>query len=257
MKTTMLMVVGVTTLFSLAACVSAGSQAEGEITGKVWVLDRLNGAAPVPNTIITAEFTEDGQVGGSAGCNSYSGPYTVSGSSIEFKQPMASTMMACEEPVMEQETAYFQVLAAAKSFAVKGDQLTLNDAGGKALATYKAQSQSLDGTSWQVISYNNGNQAVTSVLAGTELTAIFGTDGNLSGSSGCNTYVGSYKVDGYKITIGPLASTKKFCIDPAGVMDQESQFLAALQSAAAYKMEGNRLELRTQDGALAADLQRK
>ena len=135
--------------------------------------------------------------------------------------------------------------------------MSLNDASSKALVIYKAQSQSLDGTSWQVISYNNGNQAVTSVLAGTELTAIFGTDGNLSGSSGCNTYVGSYKVDGDKITIGPLASTKKFCIDPAGVMDQESQFLAALQSAAAYKMEGNRLELRTQDGALAADLQRR
>jgi heat shock protein HslJ len=257
MKTTMLMVVGFTALLSLAACASAGSQAEGEITGKVWVLDSLNEAAPVPNTTITAEFTEDGQVGGSAGCNKYSGQYTVSGSNIEFKQPMASTMMACEEPVMAQETAYFQALAAAKSFAVKGDQLTLTDAAGKALATYKAQTQSLDGTSWQVISYNNGKQAVTSVLIGTELTAVFGMDGNLSGSSGCNTYVGSYKVDGDKITIGPLASTKKFCNEPAGVMEQESQLLAALESAATYKIEGNRLQLRTQDGALAADLQRR
>jgi len=257
MKKTMLLVVGMAAYLSLAACASAGSQAEGELTGKVWALDSLNGAAPVPGSTVTAEFTEDGKVGGSAGCNSYSGSYTVSGNSIEFTQSMASTMMACEELIMAQETAYFQALAAAKSFAMKGDQLTLTDAAGKALATYKAQTQSLDGTSWQVISYNNGNQAVTSVLAGTELTAIFGTDGNLSGSSGCNTYVGSYKVDGDKITIGPLASTKKFCIDPAGVMDQESQFLAALQSAAAYKMEGNRLELRTQDGALAADLQRK
>ena len=60
-------------------------------------------------------------------------------------------------------------------------------------------------------------------------------------------------MDGEKITIGPLASTMKFCNDPEGVMDQEAQYLAALQSAATYRIEGNRLELRTADGALAAD----
>ena len=257
MNKTVLIVAGMAALLSLAACAPAGSQAEGSLTGKVWVMDSLNGAAPVPNTTITAEFTEDGKVGGSAGCNRYSGQYTVSGSNIEFKQSMASTMMACDGPVMDQETAYFQALAAAKSFAVGGDQLTLSDADGKELATYQAQSQSLEGTSWQVISYNNGKQAVVSVVAGSELTADFGTDGKLTGSAGCNNYNGEYKVDGNKITIGPLASTMMFCNDPAGVMDQESQFLAALQSAATYKLEGNRLELRTADDALAVDLQRK
>ena len=102
------MVVGMAAYLSLAACVSVGSRSAGELTGKVWVLDSLNGAAPVPDATITAEFTKDGQVGGSAGCNSYSGPYTMSGSKIEFPQPMASMMMACEGPVMDQESAYFR-----------------------------------------------------------------------------------------------------------------------------------------------------
>jgi heat shock protein HslJ len=254
---TILMVVGITALFSLAACASAGSQADGEITGKVWILDSLNGAEPVPNTTITAEFTEDGKVGGSAGCNRYSGQYKLSGSNIEFTQPMASTMMACEQAIMDQESAYFQTLSATNSFAINGDQLTLNNAEGQALATFTAQSQSLEGTSWQVVSYNNGKQAVTSVLIGSELTADFGTDGKLAGSAGCNNYNGGYEVDGDKITIGPLASTMKMCNEPEGVMDQESQFLAALESAATYKIEGARLELRTADGALAADFQLK
>ena len=257
MKKTMLMVAGLAALLSLAACASTGSQADGGITGKVWILDSLNGAAPVPNTTVTAEFSEDGQVGGSAGCNRYSGGYSISGSGIQFTQPMASTMMACEQAVMDQETAYFQALAAAKSFVIKGDQLTLSDEGGKAIASFIAQSQSLDGTSWQVISYNNGKQAVTSVLIGSELTADFGSDGKLSGSSGCNNYNGGYEVDGDKITIGPLASTMKMCDEPEGVMDQESQFLAALESTATYKIEGTRLELRTADGALAVDFQLK
>jgi heat shock protein HslJ len=47
------------------------------------------------------------------------------------------------------------------------------------------------------------------------------------------------------------------CSEPEGVMDQEFQFMEALQSAATYKIEGDVLELRTADGALAANLQRK
>ena len=36
--------------------------------------------------------------------------------------------------------------------------------------------------------YNNGKQAVVSGLADTEVTALFGEDGTLSGSAGCNRY---------------------------------------------------------------------
>ncbi len=45
--------------------------------------------------------------------------------------------------------------------------------------------------------------------------------------------------------------------DPEGVMEQEAQFLAALQSAGNYQIEGNVLELRTMDDALAALFNRK
>jgi heat shock protein HslJ len=108
-----------------------------------------------------------------------------------------------------------------------------------------------------VIGYNNGKQAVVSVLLDTSMTASFGKDGALSGNSGCNTFSGTFKLDGNQITIGPLASTMMMCSDPAGVMDQEAQYLAALQSAATYQIEGNVLELRTQDGALAANFSKK
>ena len=40
-------------------------------------------------------------------------------------------------------------------------------------------------------------------------------------------------------------------------MDQEAQFLAALQSAASYQIEGNVLQLRTKDDALAAMFNKK
>jgi heat shock protein HslJ len=244
-------------LVILAACASTGSQGGGSLTGVVWMLDNLNGKPPVTGTMISAEFTTDGKVSGTAGCNTYAGQYTASGSSIQFTAPMASTMMACDQPVMDQETAYFQALAAAKSFAVNGDKLTLKDSSGTVVASYTAQSQDLSGSSWLATGYNNGKQAVVSVATGTELTAVFGKDGNMSGTAGCNNYSGPYKVDGSKITIGPLAATMMFCDNPAGVMDQEAQYLAALQSASTYQIEGNQMTMRTADDAMAATFIRK
>ncbi len=241
----------------LAACASSGTQQGGDLTGKVWALTELMGKPLVVGTGISAEFTADGMVSGSAGCNRYNGTYTVSGSNITFSSPMASTLMMCEQAVMDQESTYLNALGEAKAFGVSGDQLTLTGGDGSKLAVYKAQSQDLAGTDWEVTAYNNGQQAVVGALEGTALTASFGEDGTLSGNSGCNNYTGSYEVDGGQITIGPLASTMMMCSDPEGVMDQEAQYLTALQSAASYQIEGNVLELRTKDDALAALFNRK
>lgn len=241
----------------MAACASSGSKQGGDLTGKVWGLSELVGKSLVPGSGITAEFTADGKVAGSAGCNRYTGTYIVSGNAITFSSPMASTMMMCEQAVMDQETAYFKALAQAKTFAINGDKLTLAGEDKSALAVYQAQSQDLAGTSWVATGYNNGKQAVVSTLSGTTLTAEFGKDGNIAGNSGCNNYTGAYKVNGAEIAIGPLASTMMACSDPAGVMEQEAQYLAALQSAATYQIEGNVLELRTKDGALAANFTKK
>ncbi len=244
-------------IIALSACSAAQQGSGGDLTGSVWSLTELAGKPLVSGSGITAQFSSDGMVSGSAGCNRYSGSYTVSGNSISFPSALASTMMMCDSPVMDQETAYFNALSNAKTYSVKNDQLTLYGSNGSALGVYKAQSQDLSGSAWDVISYNNGKQAVSSVMIGTSLTASFGTDGNISGSGGCNSYSGSYKLSANQITIGPLASTKKFCGEPAGVMDQETQFLSALQTAATYQVEVNVLELRTQDGALAVQFNKK
>lgn len=241
----------------LAACTSSGSQQGDDLTGKVWALTELMGNPPMAGTGISAQFTADGKVSGSAGCNRYSGTYTVSGNNITFSSPMATTMMMCEQPAMDQESAYLKALGEVKTFAVNGDQLTLTTGDGTKLAVFKAQSQDLEGTSWEATAYNNGKQAVVGVLEGTTLTASFGKDGALSGNSGCNEFNGPYKVNGGQITIGPLASTMKMCSDPEGVMDQEAQYLAALQSAASYEIEGNVMQLRTKDDTLAAMFNRK
>ena len=96
---------------------------------------------------------------------------------------------------MDQESAYLKVLGEAKTYAVKGDQLTLTGGDGTQLAVYKAQSQDLAGTSWEATAYNNGKQAVVGVLEGTTLTASFGkTAPCLEILDAINT-PGAYKVE--------------------------------------------------------------
>jgi polar amino acid transport system substrate-binding protein len=109
----------------------------------------------------------------------------------------------------------------------------------------------LAGRSWQMTSYYDG-QAVISALAGTEVTAVFGDDGSVSGSAGCNTYNATYQADGNSLTVGSVTATRQTCSEPEGIMEQESAYLVALESATAYQIEGDELELTDAEGVQVA-----
>lgn len=77
------------------------------------------------------------------------------------------------------------------------------------------------------------------------ITASF-QQGQISGSGGCNTYNGTFTTFGADITIGALTVTGLTC-DPA-VMEQETFYLARLQVADEYEIEGSQLRLSGQIG---------
>jgi heat shock protein HslJ len=122
--------------------------------------------------------------------------------------------------------------------------------GATAVVLEAAEPVSLENRPWQVTAYNNGKGGFTSVIIGSELSMLY-EDGTVSGSAGCNNYNAPYELDGESITVGPAATTRKFCGDPEGIMDQETQFLEALQSVAVYTIDGDSLEMRTAEGSLA------
>jgi heat shock protein HslJ len=224
----------------------------GRLPGTSWSLTSLGGRPSVRGTTITLNFGTDGKATGTDGCNSYVTPYTSDATTVKFQSPGASTLMACPAPVMDQASAYTKALGQAATYRIDGQQLTLSDSGGKELAVFAAQSSDLAGTNWNVTGYNNGKQAVVSVIIGTTITANFDTAGKVSGSGGCNMYSATYTSDGKStINIGPAVSTRKACAEPQGVMEQETQYLAALSTAATYGIDGNRMEMRTTDGAIA------
>jgi heat shock protein HslJ len=71
-------------------------------------------------------FNEDGTMAGNSGCNGFSGRYALDGDQITFSD-LVSTLMACEEPVMQQENVMYLVLKDTASFEIDGSTLTVTN----------------------------------------------------------------------------------------------------------------------------------
>ncbi|MCC6167019.1 MAG: META domain-containing protein [Caldilineaceae bacterium] len=235
---------------------TATEPAVAGLAGTRWLLASLGGDLPLPSTTVTLQFGADGTASGTDGCNQFSTSFVQDGSSLTILQPGASTLMACAADVMHQATAFMDALAATTSFSASERQLVLQN-GSRILATFLADSQSLAGTSWEVTSYNNGRDAVVSLIVGSEINADFDAEGRVSGSAGCNSYFAGFTSGNGSITIDTPATTFKFCDEPPGVMEQEAEFLAALSSAATYSIQGNVLQMRRADDQLALMMTRR
>ncbi len=206
----------------------------------------------IAGTTITAKFSPDGNVTGNAGCNHYGGGYLLDGANLSVSS-LFSTLMYCETTgVMEQEARYLGLLGNVSSYRVEGDRLVLTDAAGTDLLFFvqaeEVPAAPLTGTLWTLESYSLEGDAVSSVIAGTTVTAEFAPDGNVTGSAGCNRYFAAYEVSGKTMTIGPAGSTKMYCGEPEGIMEQEARYLSLLESAAGHRIDGDRLDLLDEAG---------
>ena len=104
----------------------------------------------------------------------------------------------------------------------------------------------LTGIDWRLVSFGPaGSEA--SLVAGTTVTLKFGEDGRASGSTGCNSYSGTYQVRGDSILFGRLISTKRACLDQ-NANQQEQRFLSALESANRFRLSSNRLTILSERG---------
>jgi heat shock protein HslJ len=102
-------------------------------------------------------------------------------------------------------------------------------------------SSGLIGTEWRVSSIGGA-----ATIAGAPPTMAFGSDGNVRGTTGCNTYSGTVLIDHEHLHIGPLASTAIGC--DAARAAQEVAFEAALAGATTWR-QANDASLHMTGGA--------
>jgi heat shock protein HslJ len=204
-----------------------------------------------PEVESTATFA-DGRIQGSTGCNRYVGSAEIDGSALLVRR-VASTRRACPPPFDEVERDVLAAFDRVRSYRLVPGGLELLAGDGAVLLRYVPRSLvPLIGTSWTAGAVNNGRQAVVSVLAGTVITMLLTPEGEASGAGGCNRWACRYELDGDRLRFGAVATTLMACTDP--VMEQETAFHAALARVARWSIDGDRLQLRSEDGALQLDL---
>lgn len=82
-------------------------------------------------------------------------------------------------------------------------------------------------------------------------TLSFGSDGRLTGNTGCNSASASYTVDGDRLSISALITTKRACIESAG-QQLEQAYIRAIEATRRYRIEGGELQLLDDGGTVLA-----
>ena len=225
-----------------------------QLAGTRWVGSAMFlGGAPaplVPRGEPSLDFSGDGRnFGGSTGCNSYGGEYVEGAGAIEFGG-MNMTEMACEEPLMRQETNVLRILSEASFYSIEDGVLTIGRLGGSTLEFIERSvafpDVELTGTQWIADTIITGAAAST-VVPGTEITLfIDAAASEATGSTGCNDYGASVEASRTQLTFGPVEHTEIGC--QADVMEQEAFVLSVLQGELRVEISGDRLTLTAPTG---------
>ncbi|MEZ5478387.1 MAG: YbaY family lipoprotein [Thiolinea sp.] len=98
------------------------------------------------------------------------------------------------------------------------------------------------GKEWRVEDLNGRG-----VVDNSRTALLFTADGQVSGSTGCNNFSGSYTTLNGTLNFGPLAVTERACVPSLG--DQESKFLELMNAVDRFSFDATgALILKTQDG---------
>lgn len=105
----------------------------------MWTVTRINGGMPVGGATLTANFQQGGALDGSGGCNTFNTTYQTNDGFRLLINPLSSTQIACDQPIMDQENQYFSLLPQMTRFTTDGQNMTLTDTAGSQSIQYVRQ----------------------------------------------------------------------------------------------------------------------
>jgi heat shock protein HslJ len=205
----------------------------------------------VAGSTVRLDFS-GGAVSVHAGCNRMHGDYRLAGDRLTVG-PLASTEMACAQPLMEQDAWLSRtVLASPLTAKLDGDTLTLTRPGLELVLTDRTVASPdvpLQGTAWELEATREGD-AISLVPAGVRRpTLMIQRDGTVVLHTGCNSGGGTATVEGATITFGPVITTKMACADVAG-QKTEAAVLGVLDGAVTWSVTERSLTLTHGDRGL-------
>jgi len=239
------------------ACSSAGSGTAGPsastdltdptaLDGRVFLSTKVDGPALVAGSVIRLAF-EGGNISVHAGCNSMSGTYSIDGDRLVVGA-LATTEMACEPALMEQDGWVANLLTAA-TISLSGDTLTLGLSGVRLTLVDRAvvdPDRPLVGTTWLLDGIVAGG-AVSSISQGVQASLSF-SDHRVDVMAGCNAGGGAVEISTSELSFGAMALTKKGCEPDAMAVEQAVS--AVLTGRVTYRIEADVLTIDAGDRGL-------
>ena len=145
-----------------ASARTESSSAENKLANTAWMLKSFGAQGAettvIESTKITIKFGADGRAGGSSGCNSYGGEYSVQGDTLSLSK-IISTKRAClEQSANQQEQRYFAALESANKFKLAENRLTIFYDGGRGALNFVNDSSSASAEQQR---YENQSSPVT------------------------------------------------------------------------------------------------
>jgi len=101
----------------------------------------------------------------------------------------------------------------------------------------------LTANQWTLQSYSSPETGYRTPLPGTQITARFEANGDLSGNGGCNSYSGGFTAYDQTLRTSNLNATQTLCSEPAGIMEQETAYLGLLRQAATFTISAGQLSV--------------
>jgi heat shock protein HslJ len=195
-------------LILIGACDSTGRE-ELDPTAHQWELTSgsLDGepVVMVAGHSITLSFT-DGDAGGTAACNGYGGPYTISGAELTFAPPTVTEMACSPIDVMDSEAAYLAALIRVSNYSMGEAGLSLTGDGVELVFVEipPVPTAGLAGTLWVLDSLVRVD-AISSVTGERATLELF-SDGSVLGSTGCRSFTGHYQMSGPEVVFTDFAA---------------------------------------------------
>ena len=241
---------------SSAVSGSGAAGAASDLAGKTLVAKAVTGSYTiVPGSTISITF-ENGTLAARAGCNNMFGQYTVSGNVLNAPQ-LASTMMACDEPLMKQDAWLSAFLASSPTWTYSGGTLTLtNGTDTIALAEAPTGAAVLEDTGWKLVGLISQSGSTVSAIDASVIAWLRFADGQVLVNESCNSGSGTAQITDTTITFGPIAMTMRACVGPT--QDVEQAMSAVLQGTTTYTVKddpsGALLTIMAADGKTGLQL---
>ena len=221
-----------------------------ELAGTTWTLVTFDDHFLIDNTHITLAFG-DGEVSGSASCNTYGGTYTSTTDGDLTISELVVTEMACPTPpgVMEQEQAFLTAFATTTGYRIDAvnNRLELLTSSDQPRIVFSNDAEPLgtgilDGTDWVLATLNG-----VDVPDGKLFTLILRSS-QFAGKADCISYLGAITTT----PDGGLPDLRVFegggqC-DGVDAPEAVTEYLAALDDALTFRLSSDRLELLDTSG---------